>query len=111
MADLSKHDLGHVDQELLSEEVNHAERMVKEAISALARREYSHAMNEFFRSGAVATNVIFTAKTHKTPIPRRDLDRCKKVIDLSTNGIKKIVGMVAYQKVRKHERRMHKGQK
>lgn len=105
---LSRHDLGHVDPKALHDEIGHAERMLKTAVSALSRREYSHAMNEFFRSGAVAVNVLFTAKTHRIPMERKDLDRAKKVVELSTDGIRKIVKATAFRKVIKHEKRMHK---
>lgn len=108
MANLSMHDLGHVNKKALLEEVNHAERMLKTGLRELKGREYARAMNEFFRAGAVAVNVIFTAKTHCIAIPKTSLDRCKKVIQLSTNGIRRMAGMVAFKKVKKHERRLHK---
>lgn len=108
MANLNMHDLGHVDSKALAREVDHAERMLKEGLRALQRGEHAHAMNEFFRAGAVGVNVIFTAKTHQTSIPKSDLDRCKKVIELSTDGIKKMMKLISYKKVKEHESAMHK---
>jgi hypothetical protein len=104
---LARHDLGNVTAGDLIEEGEIAVSMFVEGVEHLKRKELDIAIDLFFKSAAVAVNVIFTARTHKIAVPAKVINTMQEVSAKATQGIMEVIMVVAKNKTLKHEVRMH----
>src|SRR3989304_6063959 len=101
--DLSMHDLGDVTPQALVSESKTALDAFRCAMKELMSGRLAPAMDGFFKSAAIAVNVIFTARTHDVELPDGLVEKMDALAAQATHGIKKVTKMVAMKKIMEHE--------
>lgn len=83
--------LGHADPKMVISEADAACKMYMRAEfhSKNPLKAFS-AVEDYFRASALATNVLFTIKVEKLPVPKQVVRDMEKVISDSMDGIKKL---------------------
>ena len=71
---------------------------------------WTEAIDLFFKSANIATNVISTAHMHEIDLPENILKDMENVAAEATMGIKKVMKAMAAKVMIHHERDFHKGQ-
>jgi hypothetical protein len=93
--------------------VREAEWAIKFLITGkreFASHNWTEAIDLFFKSANIATNVISTAHMHEIDLPDQVVTDMENVISESTSGIKKVMKAMAAKVMIHHERDFHKGQ-
>lgn len=102
--------LGEASPVSLIREAEVACRMLKSGHVKFSQKSWHPSIDAYFKASAIATNVIFTSRVHGIPIPEKVNEDMECVIAEGTEGIKRIMKVVAARSMIHHEREFHKGQ-
>jgi hypothetical protein len=92
---LSMHNLGNVTAKDLISEAASAANMFNDGARKLKQRAYGQAMNLFFKSAAIAVNVVFTARVHRIQLPAKTVRLMRDVSARSAKAIAMLTSSVA----------------
>lgn len=99
--------LGEVTSEALEEQARVATSAYMQGNKLLLNGQVNPAMDLFFKSAAIAVNVVFTARTHGVPVGDKLIHSMNALCDQATHGIKHIMKIVAAKKLMKHNALLH----
>lgn len=106
-ANLAMHDLGDVTPQALIQEAKASISLLQCGTKELLEAKYAEALNSFFKSAAIACNVVFTAKTHDVVVPQTVVDKMCMVSERATHGIKKVMKAIVLKYMISHEKAYH----
>jgi len=106
---LQRHDgtMGQLTISTLLHEAEWACKFLVQADKSMMAHDWKNAIDSYFKSAAVATNIIFTANIHQIPIPEKCVADMNAIIARSTEGMKKIMKVAAAKALVHHEKAFH----
>jgi hypothetical protein len=109
---LQLHDgsIGAVTPETIIREAEWACRFLMAAKENLLKKEWHASVDAYFKAAAIATNIIFTANVNQLRLPEAVVKDMNTVIAEATDGLKKVMKVIAVRKLMHHEKEFHKGQ-
>lgn len=106
---LAMHDLGHVDRKLLIREADVARSFLNKGLKSLESGDLACSMDKFFKAAAIASNVVFTDRTHDSNLPERTIQQMLMVTESATRGIMRVFKLAICEKLTEYKKKSGNG--